>query len=1135
MSICKITSVVVRQSTAEFPREDSRTTSSLSGASLSKQLHKIIIALLLGIVITTPLMATTYYVRPDGNDDNSGINNTAAEAWCSIDRGQPTWLRKACKVGDTVLQVVKTTQFPESGKLRIGKNVVTYTGKTFQSFTGCSNVPNAKISSLVYSKNYICPGAGDTVVVARGVYTLNYDKVPDTSGGKGLAVAMIAKGGTEQAPLIFRGEGLPVVDAESENKVRSFLVRADYVYVDSFDIRRGGFWGGWSRGSKVLNCRIHEGSYALLFAYSDDVEIAFNKVYDFKGAWTVHGITLNQCKSANIHHNTIVSSADGIVINGGSNIDIGNNLIAWCRNGIRFGTGRKTTDFYLHDNNLWWIRGGIWLQRDDNNKSDYRYVNCKPGTNDVSVESMIVNWDPAKPDFLDYHPDSPAVRNGNILFGAGKVANGYPDSGNQLGENLIFNPSFESGFLGWVVDTWLPFKPGKTAWDIVEKQNDSKSRCFFVYDHAVTNKNGGKYNAKVRIRSQNFRYTRGRALTLSCLAKAKAANTILSMGFTVPSWQNKSGAGKRVQLTKEWQRYSYTVILPDRFPDYAAATFTTYNGDYWIDDVKVEEGTNATAFSPALEFVVDWTPGMLMAPDKPLTGHIINRMTNLVNGIIRGELATPLNGVVAEIEQTFVVDAEKRVPISIKLPKSVTDGIFLFTYTLERNGVKSSKKQLRFSVGSKPQYGRNHDFFAATPNYRAVIPGALLNKQMQALSVMGIGTLHIYMGYKRINEILSDGRVDALVDAARKYGIQFLFTPSDAAALTGKATWAPGPGLVGPDAIEYERTELTGGRLTPVQLKTWDDVIRMLAEKMKGHVKYYEILNEPNCFLSGDEYTNILLRTSNIIRKADSSAQIIGGSVVNATRKDLWNKTMAVPAGTFDAFSYHPYRFGLSNPERENMSYRADLLRAKEDLATNGQPAKVWLTEEGMGPSLDETRCIGKQLGYSAIVRKPDWGRGEILQAQYAARMYATALGEGGGGYSYHTLNGLVQDSLMSPMLALKAIHTMASLLGDAEPLGQINIGYSYICYLFRTDAKDIIAVIWAKDVEYAMPTSVSINTVGKLSGVNLFGYPVKIKHKLLSDNYSFDIGKELIYLTFADVTEAYVVDVLRNGFRVGK
>lgn len=1089
-----------------------------------KRLLLSFVFLLMGLNV----FATTYYVRPDGNDSNAGTNDTSAGAWRHIDRGQPTWLREPCRAGDTTIQVVKTSQFPSSGELRIGTNTFSYTGKTMQSFTGCKGVSNVRAESLIFCSDREPAGTGDTVIVKPGVYTLQYEEQPQLLPNIGLAVVMIAKGGTAEAPLVIRGEGFPVVDAKSENKVRSFLIRGNYVHVDGFDIRRGGFWSGWTSGGKILNCRIHEGSYSLSFAYAHDLEIAFNKIYDFQGAWTVHGVTLNQCKDASIHNNTIVSNERGITINGGNNIDIGNNLIAWCRLGIMLGKGRKPEKYNIHDNNLWWIRGGIWLQRDDNNKTEFSYLNCMQGTNDVSVEPMIVNWNPAKPDFLNYHPDSPAIKNGKILFGAGKASKGYPDAGNRSKKNLIFNPSFEAGLLGWDLSSWNGFLPGQAGWAITNVLEKKDEHCLAVYEFPKLKGKGKRIN--VRICSTHFRYTRGRPLTISFKARAELDKTNLGVGFTVPSWQNKSGTGTHIKLTSEWQTYHYTQTLSTRFPDYAAVTFTTYEGRYWIDDVKVEEGSNATPFSSMLEFVPDWQPGMLVTPGQPLMGRVINRTKQPLSGRLVGTLNAPLRNLAQRVECSFTVDADGSVLVSIKLPADLT-GIFLLNYAFEVAGKKNDSAQLRFSIGDVPLPGRNHDFFAATPPYSYLLAeGDLLNKQMNSLASLGLGTLHLYMGYKRINEILASSKGIDIVNAARKVGLEWLFTPSDAAALTGKATWAPGPGNVGPQAIDFKRPELAEGRCTKVQIKSWVDAVGMLAEKMKGRVKYYEILNEPNCFLDGSEYTNVLVRMARVIRDVDSSARILAGSVVNAVGKDLWNKTMTVPVGTFDYFCYHPYRFGLRNPERENMSYRANLLRAKEDLSAHGQSTAVWLTEEGMGATFNETRCIGILQSHSTNIRRQDWGEGEIRQAQYAARMYVTALGEGCAGYNYHTLNGLIRDSLMSPMLALKAIHTMALVLEDAEPLGQFDIGYDYICYLFKSGQNNITAVIWAKDAEYAKPIQITVSETKNLRVVDMFGY--KTEQSLAETGTAFFIGRELEYLIFKDENINNVQESLKHAFK---
>lgn len=53
---------------------------------------------------------------------------------------EPTTLDDDVTTWDTTLTVADTTNFPSSGKLFISGNIITYTGKTSTTFTGCTNV-----------------------------------------------------------------------------------------------------------------------------------------------------------------------------------------------------------------------------------------------------------------------------------------------------------------------------------------------------------------------------------------------------------------------------------------------------------------------------------------------------------------------------------------------------------------------------------------------------------------------------------------------------------------------------------------------------------------------------------------------------------------------------------------------------------------------------------------------------------------------------------------------------------------------------------------------------------------------------------------------------------------------------------
>ena len=56
-------------------------------------------------------------------------------------------------------------------------------------------------------------------------------------------------------------------------------------------------------------------------------------------------------------------------------------------------------------------------------------------------------------------------------------------------------------------------------------------------------------------------------------------------------------------------------------------------------------------------------------------------------------------------------------------------------------------------------------------------------------------------------------------------------------------------------------------------------------------------------------------------------------------------------------------------------------------------------------------------------------------------RMYLTALAEGCKGYSYHTLQALINDSHVTPKLALCAIHTM-NRVAAARPILIVDVDF---------------------------------------------------------------------------------------------
>ena len=103
-----------------------------------------------------------------------------------------------------------------------------------------------------------------------------------------------------------------------------------------------------------------------------------------------------------------------------------------------------------------------------------------------------------------------------------------------------------------------------------------------------------------------------------------------------------------------------------------------------------------------------------------------------------------------------------------------------------------------------------------------------------------------------------------------------------------------------------------------------------------------------------------------------------------------------------------------------------------------GKPA-VYLTEEASGNTLQRTRAIGWSpfggFDLSMRMRLATFSQEELLMANYIARMWVTAIGEGAIGYNLHAgaENLLFLDDVGTPTLGAVAIHTITVTLSEAR------------------------------------------------------------------------------------------------------
>jgi hypothetical protein len=1029
------------------------------------------------------LKAEIYYVSPNGNNYNDG--KSIEKAWKTPDRGLPTYLREDAKEGDKIIYVARASQFPEKGKVLIGNKEVSYLGRTADSLIGCEGVPDAKRGTKVISLDWEYAKGGDKIIILEGVYTLKEkfsDENKEWAGGKD-CVFYFNFIAPDESPVIIEGNGNVIIDGRFLK--RSIIVNGKNIKIKNLKLRRGGIGIFFSKNIDFYENFVFYGIHSIFVRYSEDVDIHHNLIYDFHGAWTEPGINIGDSKKIRVKNNTIVNCGCGINFWGGiEEIEIKNNIISWCGTGIKKDEKIEVKKEDIKDNVLWANGNVVWLynlDKKDKNEGKNHYIGFNFQPDDIYEDPKIVNWYSNSKNFLSPHKNSVCFQNGKMI-GAKEPSDYEKTFDYKEGVNILPNGSFEFGFYNWRGTSWWPFNFDEAKWEIINNNAFHGEKCLYLRESPK-----GKGRSAPAVMSSFFPVNKGKIYTISFYAKGKGR---LGVGFAVPSWHTGSSFGEIVNLTDEWKNYKVKIKLPDFSPDWVAVKFSSDWSEAYIDKVIVYEGETENVDYPPVEIFYREENGFIQK--KGIIPVMTKYYSETRDFLISWEIIDPYMEKVASGKFEIKGEEEKDVKVNID------DGLYLFKYEVyDKNLNFVSNGYFRFVIGRplKLEEIENRDFIAGTPPYKHYSNLNEFENMVKKISSYGVGTFHIYAGLERIKELIKEKNFENYLSITEKYGINWLVTLSD--------------------------------KVNDDNIKIWKENISEFVKKFKGRIKYYEIMNEPNTFMNGDEYVKIFSQTAPLIKEIDPEAHIIAGSIVNALRQDLYNKTLQLPPSSFDFFSFHPYRFGIMNPEIQG-SFREQMRMVKGDLNKNGHGEKIFLTEEGMAPSYERTRCIGSFFSYSTPIWSILFTEDELLWANFAMRMYLTALGERAKGYNYHTLPVFYIDGNITPSYLLKALHTMAQILGNSYSITNLDLSDDFVGYLFKGDDK-IIAVIWKIDCEWGNKTEVEIEYGGKFEIYDMFGKKLNYKKGRLV------LDRHIYYFLFPTTDIESVIKIIEKSIIKGK
>ncbi|GGF28669.1 cellulase family glycosylhydrolase [Williamsia phyllosphaerae] len=187
--------------------------------------------------------------------------------------------------------------------------------------------------------------------------------------------------------------------------------------------------------------------------------------------------------------------------------------------------------------------------------------------------------------------------------------------------------------------------------------------------------------------------------------------------------------------------------------------------------------------------------------------------------------------------------------------------------------------------------------------------------------------------------------VDRLIADASRRNLSILVSIGSTPA------WAAAPGSTGPYA-------------EPADPAAYGRFVSAVATRYRGTIAAYEMWNEPNGTIFFDPrpdpvaYTALLKAGYRAVKAADPNATVVGGalgavidSAVTANPVDFLQQMYDAGAGgSFDALSFHPYKYDLSlgsawtmpNSPGQQLSAMRELMLARGDGAK-----KIWATEFG--------------------------------------------------------------------------------------------------------------------------------------------------------------------------------------------
>lgn len=509
--------------------------------------------------------------------------------------------------------------------------------------------------------------------------------------------------------------------------------------------------------------------------------------------------------------------------------------------------------------------------------------------------------------------------------------------GSVSGKNLLRNSSFELGLAEYSIAAGIPwsaadFTPGRA-------ERDAATRIHGRYSLHFPNPAGNT----MQFSSHDVPLAPGKRYFFSCWMKAEkpAVVQLMLRSCTCDAkgyhWWNKV---TEFSVTAEWKKYTFTIpAVPETNP-VGNLVLNWDTGSLWLDAMQLADEPGEYAPAAEAEFAFEREEPVRFPGESRFRVSAVNysarRMERRIVPVLfdvfyrRQSTLPPLSFELEpgeSVTRSFPVELKRFGTFELRMDSGAAPLLFSVIGNLPekncsfRNGFSAGVNGHLFHMPATRFQPEEPDGLPKTHLFSAC--GMNLDEFFARTRRCGFGAIRLHddglFAWWRIER--ERGRydwraTDNVIRRARKNGLDILPRLGSMEFVARENDKIAGSWL-------RKASEHTGVRtcgifqriLPPPDL--WEQFVYEFISRYRDDIQCCEIINEPNLFLTPEQYTEYLKRAYRAVKKANPACTVVGFCATGDLNGDLgWFLEECGRLGAFqyaDAVSFHPYNAQLDD------------------------------------------------------------------------------------------------------------------------------------------------------------------------------------------------------------------------------